>query len=127
MEISDAAHRVLVNRMDASVTGRDLREGLAALDAVEALFLEREPQAADAVRGLADEQRLDILVQALTRGGRELRAAAAVAGARRPRRLASRRARRYLSAKVRRRRAGRRAAGRAGSRAGSAGESLAPR
>jgi glycosyltransferase involved in cell wall biosynthesis len=58
------AHRVLVNRMNGTVTGGELRAGLTLLDHIEETFVAREPGAAEEIRRSADLQRVDILVQA---------------------------------------------------------------
>jgi glycosyltransferase involved in cell wall biosynthesis len=99
-EPDPSAHRVLVNRMDDAVSARDLEAGLRCLDRVEAEFLAREPGSSQEVTGIADEQRVDILVQATLKGTPRVRLAAGRLAARYGRRLRSRRARRYLGAKL---------------------------
>jgi glycosyltransferase involved in cell wall biosynthesis len=96
-----AAHRVLVNRIDATVGGRDLREGLRWLDRIEREFLRREPGAAAEVRRAANLQRADILLQAALKGRAGVRAMAALLAFRYGRRLLSPPARRYLVGKLR--------------------------
>jgi glycosyltransferase involved in cell wall biosynthesis len=95
-------HRVLVNRIDASVGARDLREGLGWLDRIERDFLAREPGAAAEVRRAADLQRVDILTQAALKGSPAVRLAAAPLALRYGRRLLSPAARSYLAGKLRR-------------------------
>lgn len=96
-----AAHRVLVNRIDASVGPLDLRDGLRWLDRIEDEFLRREPDAAADVKRAADLQRVDILVQAVRKGRSGVRAMAAPLALRRFLRLLSSPARRYLASKLR--------------------------
>jgi glycosyltransferase involved in cell wall biosynthesis len=96
-----AAHRVLVNRIDATVGARDLREGLRWLDRIEEEFLRREPGGAADVRRAADLQRVDILVQAALKGRPSVRLAAGPLALRHSRRLLSPPARRYLTGKLR--------------------------
>lgn len=101
MRPEPAAHRVLVNRIDATVRAWDLREGLRWLDRVEREFLRREPGAASEVRRAADLQRVDILVQAALKGRAGVRLMAAPLALRYGRRLLSPPARRYLAGKLR--------------------------
>jgi glycosyltransferase involved in cell wall biosynthesis len=96
-----AAHRVLVNRIDATVGPRDLREGLRWLDRIEREFLRREPGSTAEVRRAADLQRVDILVQAALKGRPGVRAMAAPLALRYGRRLLSPPARNYLAGKLR--------------------------
>lgn len=96
-----AAHRVLVNRIDATVGPRDLRQGLRWLDRIEDEFLRREPGGAADVRRAADLQRIDILVQAALKGRPGARVAAVPLALRCCRRLLSPSARRYLTGKLR--------------------------
>jgi glycosyltransferase involved in cell wall biosynthesis len=96
------AHRVLVNRIDRAVTARDLGEGLRCLDRIEEAFMAREPRSALEIAGIADEQRVDILVQAALKGTTAVRLAAVGLTLRYGRRLLSPRARRYLGAKYQR-------------------------
>lgn len=96
-----AAHRVLVNRIDATVGAGDLREGLRWLDRIEREFLRREPGSATEARRAADLQRVDILVQAALKGRRGVRAMAAPLALRYSRRLLSPSARNYLAGKLR--------------------------
>jgi glycosyltransferase involved in cell wall biosynthesis len=95
-----SAHKVLVNRMDREVSARDLEAGLRLLDRVEQMFLSREPAAMGEVLGIADEQRVDVLVQAALKGSPRVRLAASRLAVRYARRLRSRRARRYLAGKL---------------------------
>jgi glycosyltransferase involved in cell wall biosynthesis len=97
-----AAHRVLVNRMDENLTARDLSKGLELLAGVERLFLARAPESEAEIRGIADEQRVDILVQAALKGPRAVRFAATLLALRYGQHLLSSRGRRYLVGKVRR-------------------------
>jgi hypothetical protein len=64
------------------------------------MFLSREPGATREAVGIADEQRVDILVQAALRGSPRVRLAAGRLAARYGRRLRSSRARRYLTGKL---------------------------
>lgn len=96
-----AAQRVLVNRIDATVGARDLRDGLRWLDRIEREFLRREPGAVAEVRRAADLQRADILVQAALKGSPGARAMAAPLALRYGRRLLSPPARHYLAGKLR--------------------------
>lgn len=96
-----AAQRVLVNRIDATVGGRDLREGLRWLDRIEREFLRREPGSAAEARRAADLQRVDILVQATLKGRPGVRTMAAPLMLRYGRRLLSPPARHYLAGKLR--------------------------
>jgi glycosyltransferase involved in cell wall biosynthesis len=73
---TDGAHRVLVNRMTPATTPAELRTGLGGIDALERAFLEREPEAAEEIRAIAAQQRVDVLGQALLKGGAALRVAA---------------------------------------------------
>jgi glycosyltransferase involved in cell wall biosynthesis len=97
-----AAQRVLVNRIDATVGVRDLREGLRWLDRIEGEFLRREPASVGDIRRAADLQRVDILVQAALKGSPAVRGATAPLAFRYGRRLLSPPARRYLAGKLRR-------------------------
>jgi len=96
-----AAHRVLVNRIDATVGARDLRKGLNWLGRIEREFLRREFGSAAEVRRAADLQRVDILVQAALKGRPGVRAMAAPLAFRYGRRLLSPPARNYLVGKLR--------------------------
>jgi hypothetical protein len=96
-----AAHRVLVNRIDATVGAHDLREGLRLLDRIEREFLRREPSAAAEARRAAGLQRVDILVQAALKGRPGVRVIAAPLALRYGRRLLSPPARHYLAGKLR--------------------------
>jgi glycosyltransferase involved in cell wall biosynthesis len=96
------AHRVLVNRIDRAVTARDLGEGLRCLDRIEETFMAREPRSALEIAGIANEQRVDILVQAALKGAPAVRVAAGWLALRYGRGLLSPRARRYLGTKYRR-------------------------
>jgi glycosyltransferase involved in cell wall biosynthesis len=93
------AHRVLVNRLDETITPSDLEEGFLLLDKLERTSIQREPDAQEDIRRTADLQRVDILVQASRRGSRALRVAAVKSGLRQGRRLLNPHARRYLSSK----------------------------
>ncbi len=92
--------KVLLNRIDATVTAHDLGQGLRLLDRVEAEFLRREPGSEGEIRGIADEQRLDILIQAGLKGRPSVRLAAFRLALRYPRWLGSPRSRRYLVSKL---------------------------
>lgn len=98
--------RVLVNRMNDDTQVADLACGLGLLDRLWKRFRDREPH--PAVRGeitaVADEQRLDILLQALLRGEWRLRGAAAVLALRYTHRLLSSASRSYLNRKLNHRR-----------------------
>jgi cellulose synthase/poly-beta-1,6-N-acetylglucosamine synthase-like glycosyltransferase len=76
IEAPAGAHKVLVNRLDASITAHDLDAGLRLLDLIEGIYLEREPDAAGEISRIADMQRLDVLVQAARRGSMPVRVAA---------------------------------------------------
>ena len=95
-----SAHKVLVNRMDDAISAHDLEAGLRCLDRVEEMFLSREPGATREVVGIADEQRVDVLVQAALKGSPRVRLAAGRLAGHYGRRLRSRRARRYLAGKL---------------------------
>lgn len=101
MRLDPAAHRVLVNRIDATVGAGELREGLRILDGIEREFLRREPDAAADVKRTADLQRVDVLVQAALRGRPGVRAMALPLALSRCRRLLSPSARSYLASKLR--------------------------
>jgi glycosyltransferase involved in cell wall biosynthesis len=94
------AHRVLVNRMDETVTGRDLGDGLDLLDRVERMFVAREPRAAGEIRRSADLQRVDILVQAALKAPPAVRLRAAGGALRHGRRLLAAGPRGYLASKL---------------------------
>ena len=102
VQLDPGPHRVLINRIDATVGAGDLREGLRWLDCVEREFLRREPGAAAEVHRTADLQRVDILVQAALKGTPAVRCAAAPLALRYGRRLLSSPARSYLAGKLRR-------------------------
>ena len=85
------------------MTARDLGEGLRCLDRIEETFMAREPRSALEIAGIANEQRVDILVQAALKGTPAVRLAAGGLALRYGRGLLSPRARRYLVAKYRRR------------------------
>jgi glycosyltransferase involved in cell wall biosynthesis len=95
------AHRVLVNRMDGTVTGRDLEDGLDLLDRIERMFVAREPGAAEEIRRSADMQRVDILVQAALKAPPAVRLRAGWLAIRHGRRLLSPGSRDYLASKLR--------------------------
>jgi len=94
-------HRVLVNRIDATVRAGDLREGLRWLDRIERELLRREPGAEAEIRRAADLQRVDVLVQAALKGPPSVRLAAAPGALRYGRRLLSASSRAYLTGKLR--------------------------
>ncbi len=94
------AHRVLVNRMDETVTGADLEDGLALLDRIERTFVAREPAATEEIRRSADLQRVDILVQAALKAPPAVRLHAARLALRHSRRLLSAGPRGYLASKL---------------------------
>jgi hypothetical protein len=93
-------HRVLVNRIDATVRPSDLEEGLRLLDQLEEEFRRREPGDGQEVERIATTQRVDILVQAARRGPSELRRAAARLARTYAGRLRSGAALRYLASKL---------------------------
>ena len=95
------AHRVLVNRMDETVTRRDLEAGLALLDRIERIFVAREPGAAGEIRRSADMQRADILVQAALKAPLAVRFRAVSLALRHGPRLLSPAPRSYLTSKLR--------------------------
>jgi Glycosyl transferase family 2 len=95
------AQRVLVNRMGADTRGPSLAAGLRLLDELEGRFLEAGDPAAGEIRGVADDQRVDIFVQALRRGSPSVRLTAIRLLPRYARRLTSPRSRGYLAAKLR--------------------------
>ena len=69
--VSDAVHRVLVNRMEPTTTPHDLRRGLNLLDRLRDRYLagtDRQPKVSSEVRAIADQQRFDILGQAILKG-----------------------------------------------------------
>jgi hypothetical protein len=94
-------HRVLVNRMDASTRASHLRSGLVWLRELESGFCAAEDGCEDEIRRIADQQRVDILIQALRRGRASVRLAAAGLMARYVRSFASGAGRRYLASKLR--------------------------
>ena len=98
------AHKVLVNRIDSAVNWHDVIAGLRLLDQLERTFVVREPYAAPGVRGIADEQRVDILIQALLKGRAGVRLTAGLLVLRYGGRLGDARARRYLAGKFSQRR-----------------------
>jgi glycosyltransferase involved in cell wall biosynthesis len=100
--LSEPGHRVLVNRMDRDVTSEDLAEGLLALDRLEAQFRAREPASAGEIRGIAEEQRADILIQATLKGNLGARMAALRLAGRYANRLRSSRTLAYVAGKARR-------------------------
>jgi glycosyltransferase involved in cell wall biosynthesis len=95
------AHRVMVNRMDGTVTGRHLESGLDLLDRVERAFLDREPGAAGEIRRCADMQRVDVLVQATLKAPAAVKLRALGLALRNSRRLLSPGARGYIASKLR--------------------------
>ncbi len=94
-------HRVLVNRIDGTVSARDLLEGLRWLDRIERMFLRRDPGSADEIRRAADLQRVDILTQAALKARPAVRLLAGPLALRYGRRLLSRPARAHLAGKLR--------------------------
>ena len=100
LDVTDGAHRVLVNRMGPSTTADDLRAGMRALDRLEEIFRERERAAADEVRAIAAQQRVDVLGQALLKGSAAVRAAALPLLARHAPSLLSASGRRHLAHKL---------------------------
>jgi len=94
------AHRVLVNRMDGATTVSDLVGGVRWLDRIERAFVAREPASADEIHGVADMQRVDILLQAGLKGAPRVRLTAARLAVRNVQRISSPPARRYLATKV---------------------------
>lgn len=101
LKIPPGPHRVLVNRMNADTTAADLGEGLRYLAQIEAEILARGCQSEE-VRGIADEQAVDILAQAALKGSVGVRLAAARLAVVQRRRVLSPRGRRYLAVKRRR-------------------------
>jgi glycosyltransferase involved in cell wall biosynthesis len=105
MEVDDRAHRVLVNRMTPATTGDDLRLGLSWLDRLTDAFIarlsRRNETVIDEVRVIADQQRIDILGQAMLKGGVTRRAAGLALLVRYGGALRSPQARRYLREKIR--------------------------
>lgn len=93
-------HRVLVNRIDHSVSPSDLDEGLGLLDRLEWAFLQAEPQAAAEITRVAAMQRADILAQALLKGRPGLRRTAARLARRYVTRLRAPGVGRYLLSKL---------------------------
>jgi glycosyltransferase involved in cell wall biosynthesis len=101
IEPKPGAHRVLVNRIDATVGAGDLRAGLRLLDHIEQESLRRDPDSATEIRRAADLQRVDILVQAVLKGQLAVRLAAGLLVLRHVRRLLSGTSRDYLVGKLR--------------------------
>ena len=99
IELSAGAHRVVVNRLDRTVTSNDLREGLACLRRLELEALSREPTAVADIRRVADLQRADVLIQAALKGSIRLRAALPASCMRHPWLMASADVRRYVTSK----------------------------
>ncbi len=100
LRLTNGAHRVLVNRLTPATTSADLRAGLRGIDLLERTFLSREPGAADEIRAIAAQQRVDVLGQALLKGSGALRVAAVPMLVRYGSSVLSRGGRRYLSAKL---------------------------
>lgn len=96
-----AAHAALVNRMDGDTRPGDLREALRLLDRLRRRFLAEamEPGPRREIRAVADQQRVDILLQALLKGRPTLRAAAALAAMAAPGAFLSPAGRRHLRLK----------------------------
>lgn len=94
------AHRVLVNRMNKTVTGRNLADGLGWLDRIERMLLAREPGSAEEIRRSADMQRADILVQAALKAPPAVRLRAGWLALRYGRRLLAAGSRGYLASKL---------------------------
>lgn len=98
------AHRVLVNRIDASVTPDDLAQGLELLADLEIRAIGAAGSDSDAavadIRRVADMQRVDIFVQGAARGTAAVRAAAARLASRHLRLLRSHAARTYILSKA---------------------------
>jgi glycosyltransferase involved in cell wall biosynthesis len=97
------AHKVLVNRIDATVTAQDLRDGLRLLSWLEHMSLAADPDGAGEVRGVAELQRVDILVQAALKAAPAVRIAVMPLVVQYRRGLMSRRSRQYLASKLPRR------------------------
>jgi glycosyltransferase involved in cell wall biosynthesis len=95
----EPVHKVLINRVDGSVTSTDLAKGLQLLDRVERVFLKDEAGAGCDIRRTSDLQRVDIIVQAAVHWA-HLRASAAALAVQYRRRLLSPAARRYLASKL---------------------------
>ena len=103
VEVSDGLHRVLVNRMDASVGGRDLVRGVGYVDWLRDGFLRSSELGRDAereVRAIAAQQRVDIVIQALKKGRAGVRLMAAALLPTLLPGLFSAPTRRYLAAKL---------------------------
>lgn len=95
-----AVHAVLVNRMDRDTSPASLRRGLHLLHGLEERFLTEAPaESAEEIRGVAHQQRVDILVQAIRRGRSRMRLAALGQAFRPPWSLFSQPGRRHLGAK----------------------------
>jgi hypothetical protein len=77
--LREGAHRALVNRIDTRVRSGDVREGLRALDHLRAEAIAQTPgkPAAREIDRVAQEHRLDILIQTVRRGSRGARVSAA--------------------------------------------------
>lgn len=94
------AHGVLVNRMNATTTPSDLREGLRLLERLEREFQDEEPLARAEIVTVARQQRADILLQAGLKGSMKLRLAALGYGIRYLPGLLTPGSLRYIAAKV---------------------------
>ena len=77
LEPPPAVHRVLVNRLDYTVTPQDFRDGLDLLDYLYRSAAADNADAVNELRRTVVMQRLDIVIQALIRGGPALRMEAA--------------------------------------------------
>ena len=98
-----SAHRALINRMDRSCSPLALATALHQLDMLRRRFQASVPttgMGGDEVLRIADEQRLDILLQALLKGGFTQRTAASALALRYLPRLLSAHSRRYLIGKL---------------------------
>ena len=102
-QLDPGAHRVLVNRIGADASSRHLRDGLGHLDRIEAAFSADARRPAE-IRRIANEQRIDILIQAMRKASPGARLTAAYLTIRRARRLLSTPTHRYVSSKIWKRR-----------------------
>lgn len=73
---SAGVHRVLVNRMNAATNATDLRGGVALLTELAERFLPGNDEDRTDFRRVTSTQQLDIVIQALRRGGPRVKAAA---------------------------------------------------
>jgi len=103
LSLDRGVHRVIVNRMDSDVTPDDLARGLGFLQRIQDAFLAgltKETEDREEVTTIADEQRADILIQALLKGPRLRRGAALGLVLRYAPSLMSLPTRRYIGTKI---------------------------